>query len=597
VEVLVKYLYGDSTPSPLESNFLAFLGDAMELCIHLIDAEDRIEALRRERRALDEYVESERVRISGLRALVTEAADAANTDGEESLSHRAVSRVRTASEQAISTTLRELESKLDADRAALAARDRHERDSCLGALGRWIAHHKTHEGTWSLSAHLQESGTYKAETAGTAPFGLGWECTIEPTAGNAMAAGVRVADFGTHIEMSIPEVSGWLKKGTKFRPQRIDHYSIDAFSTDGNTSTMALRATPRTPIGVDVEIRGDAVTVTLAGAKEKLTVDVDADDVPRFLTLRDRILDALTSADGVRRQVLTATFDKAPLADHQDFVAVAKRIIEAAAPIVREIQIHSPTPKELVLRRPLGSDGARRSWEEIFVPTKSLLDKVGRLSRTLRPVFAPLGLEVQRAQTPLPFAAIEVPDVVEVRMVAEEPAPDAAPVRVPAFEPPSQEPAAGEVVRERPSEPPAATSMASIVIDASYADAAPPSNGGPQPAISIDASSKEALAATVKRIVKSAREGRTHEAYAAYAALFEDSGFAQQRPQDQRQVLKLMVLSKSPPPPSDQVRQAYDNARARLLSLGAGSEDPIDRELLAKCADMLAGQSQGASGP
>jgi hypothetical protein len=105
--------------------------------------------------------------------------------------------------------------------------------------------------------------------------------------------------------------------------------------------------------------------------------------------------------------------------------------------------------------------------------------------------------------------------------------------------------------------------------------------------IVIDAHTKEALAATVKRIVGVAREGRMPEAYAAYAALFEDNGFAQQRPQDQRQVLKLVLMSKTPPPRSEAVTHAYRNALARLQSLSADSRDPIDDEMIGVCLALL----------
>jgi hypothetical protein len=105
--------------------------------------------------------------------------------------------------------------------------------------------------------------------------------------------------------------------------------------------------------------------------------------------------------------------------------------------------------------------------------------------------------------------------------------------------------------------------------------------------IEIDATNKEALATTVKRIVRSAKEGHTEEAYAAYAELFGDSRFAQQRLQDQRQVLKLMVLAKTEPHPSEQVTSAYESALARLRALAAEADDPLDREMIAVCEKRL----------
>src|SRR6476619_2254422 len=108
----------------------------MEFCVHAILAQARINALRNERTALDEHAEGEKARIEGLRALVIDAAEGANTDGEKSFSLEAVTRVKAASEQAIAATLAALQTKLDADRAALAAKDREERDGCLAAYGK-----------------------------------------------------------------------------------------------------------------------------------------------------------------------------------------------------------------------------------------------------------------------------------------------------------------------------------------------------------------------------------------------------------------------------------------------------------------------------
>jgi hypothetical protein len=113
--------------------------------------------------------------------------------------------------------------------------------------------------------------------------------------------------------------------------------------------------------------------------------------------------------------------------------------------------------------------------------------------------------------------------------------------------------------------------------------------------IEIDATNKEALAATVKRIVRSARDGRTSEAYKAYAALFDDDSFAKQRSQDQRSVLKLMVLAKSAPPPNGEVTSAYQSALARLTALAAEADDPLDREMIAVCEQRLNGRAERSS--
>jgi len=586
----VRYLYGDSTSSPLQSNYLAFFRDAMEFWVHLLLAQQRINKLRDERSATDQYAAAERTRIGGLKALVTEAAEDANHDGAESMSLRAVKSVITASDQAIAVILDELQRKLEADRAALAAKDRHERDECLDAFAKYVALHEAHEGTWRLSAHLDDTGSYHGETSGSAPYGAEWKCAVELQADHPMARGSKVGDLVTQIELPLPEGSGWLKKG-KFKPQRIDQYSIDSIETDGTQFSIALRVTPGAPTGLDVTIRGDKIEVTLAGTKEATSVEVNLDNRERLLTLRDRILDALTAHAGVRRRVVTATLDDKPLADGDDLGDVVKRMIDAATPIVKQIRKHSLSPHELVIRRLLGND--RR--EEIFVSTASLLEKLGRLPRNLRSLFEPLGLEWQRAHTPLPGEIFVEPP----RPTLPEPEPATVEVANAEPEPPKAETSESAPSASVPEPVDDGAGSAAGSIEAALLRTSSPSievapvaaGAAPPPpvasTISIDAHSKEALAATVKRIVGVAREGRTPEAYAAYAALFEDNGFAQQRPQDQRQVLKLVLMSKTPPPRSDSVTHAYRSALARLQSLSADSRDPIDDEMIGVCLALL----------
>src|SRR5688572_8075235 len=60
----------------------------------------------------------------------------------------------------------------------------------------------------------------------------------------------------------------------------------------------------------------------------------------------------------------------------------------------------------------------------------------------------------------------------------------------------------------------------------------------------------ETLKATVKEAVALAREQRWDEFYSAYARLFQDPDFANNKLEDQRQALKLMIMTKKVPAPT-----------------------------------------------
>ena len=593
------YLYGDSTPSPLRSNYLFYVRDAMELCVHLLLAQERITVLRNELRTTEQQAEAERSRLAGLEMLVMDAAEAANTAGPESLSMLGVTRVRQAAKQAIGATIADLDAKLAADRATLAAKDRAERDACLDAFGQWVALHPVHDGEWRLAAELAGGGEdrYNCETAGKAPYGIAWECAVELAGDHPMAKGIRVGDLVTQIELALPDGSGWKKRGPKLKPQRIDPFSIDAFVTDGTSYRCALRVTPRAPQGLDITIKGNEVKLALVGARDEMELELDVDSRQRLLLMRDRLLDALTNHAGVRRRVLGATLDDASLVDREDLGTVVTRIIEAAAPIVQQIRTHSLDPRELVIRRLLDDN----SRVEIFVSTTELLEKLGRLPRHLRAMFAILGLEWQRARTPIPepepLASLgfgsAVPEAIEPAVVQLEAAePEDAPAHDGPPESARGEMLASEPVDKRPESSP------SIIIDSSISEptplpTAPPATAAAPPAattngLEVDASDRQALAATVKRIVASARDGAMNTAYEAYAKLFANREFAQLRPHDQRQVLKLMVMAKTAPPRSEPVLHAYKSALERLHVLAGSADDPLDREMIEACERMLA---------
>lgn len=100
--------------------------------------------------------------------------------------------------------------------------------------------------------------------------------------------------------------------------------------------------------------------------------------------------------------------------------------------------------------------------------------------------------------------------------------------------------------------------------------------------------SREALIATVKNIVALARAGNLDEAYEEYAKFFESPEFAVNKPEDQRQVLRLMVLAKGmPSPPTSAMLRAHRSAVAPLTELVSVHGDPGDHELLGLCHLML----------
>ncbi len=106
----------------------------------------------------------------------------------------------------------------------------------------------------------------------------------------------------------------------------------------------------------------------------------------------------------------------------------------------------------------------------------------------------------------------------------------------------------------------------------------------------------EVLVAAVKRIAALGRTGNLDQAYLGYRDMFVDPTFTGHRPEDQRQVLRLMILAKNAPrKPTPEMIEAHRAAVAALTELvSAPAPEPADLEMLGICHVVL-GNEDSAS--
>jgi tetratricopeptide (TPR) repeat protein len=106
--------------------------------------------------------------------------------------------------------------------------------------------------------------------------------------------------------------------------------------------------------------------------------------------------------------------------------------------------------------------------------------------------------------------------------------------------------------------------------------------------------SKEALVSAVKAIVAQQRAGDVEGSYEGYAKLYSSPEFAANKPEDQRQALKLLILAKRYGQPSEKLIEAHRAAIPALTELVSTLNEPEDYELLGICHQMI-GNEEAAS--
>lgn len=107
--------------------------------------------------------------------------------------------------------------------------------------------------------------------------------------------------------------------------------------------------------------------------------------------------------------------------------------------------------------------------------------------------------------------------------------------------------------------------------------------------------SKEALVGAVKEIVTLARSGDAEASFDGYAALFSRPDFTENRPEDQRQALKLLVLAKRTGAKSDKLVAAHRAAIGPLTDLVSKHNEPEDYEMLGICHLAIGNEEAAAN--
>jgi hypothetical protein len=105
--------------------------------------------------------------------------------------------------------------------------------------------------------------------------------------------------------------------------------------------------------------------------------------------------------------------------------------------------------------------------------------------------------------------------------------------------------------------------------------------------------SKEFLVASVKQIMATTRAGDAEASFDGYRELYADPRFLQNRPEDQRQALRLFVLAKRHGKQSEKAVGAYRAAIPALTELVSTHGEPEDYEMLGLC-HLTIGNDQAA---
>jgi hypothetical protein len=393
----LHFFYGDSSASPLVTDFVDLLRRSLDCCVSVLQAEQRIARGAAARREAELRAEQEIARLRQLDVAVSRAATAAVAGASPDAT---VTRCCDALLRAAGDVVTEAESDV---RGAVAAEIRRveesaakERARCFKAWEQLLLVHDLPGSDNDLRIEAAVEGGCSARLHATTPYGAATVLELEVPAASRFARPLRVRDVVEALDL--PPA----KEGRTRRHELGDlRVTACSFGPRGRRAVVSGAAEE----GFDLVRAPEGRVQAFRSAPDEATAEIqlieaDALAVGAFL---DGLAAAARELQG-RKTLVEMRLDGAPLEAAQPS-ALVKRLIDFMAPTVREIGARSRSRGELVLRCQM-SDGRR---EERFVALAELREKLGPLPVAARALFAPLQLgEVRAPKPPASDSAEEV---------------------------------------------------------------------------------------------------------------------------------------------------------------------------------------------
>jgi hypothetical protein len=398
------YLYGDSTPSPLETDFIVFLRDVFEFGAQVLQCDARITDAMDRVAALSHQTDGEIEAAEAFAVDLSRALDSADVGERDSIAARCAVRIRQGIQEMVQSESESARSAVSAGKSRASHTAAAERDACFKALERLLLRHTLPESLVSTRLSIEGGSRYQAQQTGLVPYGLEWTTSLAIPEGHPLATVLRVERVVPRLEVEAPEEAGWIHKEVKIRPQRFDRLYVAELALDSERETIKLRTEPDgTGAGFDITRvleggRIQLVRILEAGSSPDSAYDVTGEDGTKLRSLQSTLAAMVKELTSHKNTLVKAALDGTPMQDVDSPRTLLDRLIANIAPTVHEIAKRSLAPGELTLKRLL-SDGLR---QEIFVSISELEEKLHSLPPAARRAFEALGLSNHRPSARAP---------------------------------------------------------------------------------------------------------------------------------------------------------------------------------------------------
>jgi hypothetical protein len=390
----MTYLYGDSSDSGLELNYIELLRDFLDFAVQIMLSEQRIDESIQQAEDQKSKANSELENLRALGDAVGRALEQSKSGGQNSITNKSVAALRQVTQDTLRKAAESLKAQVAAGNQEIQVRKQRERSGNAKITERLLLHHDLPDSINTVAISINAEGNaYDARVDGSCKQGLRWVFAAEIPAKNQFHEVLKVSTLAPELSIELPEMSGFVRKSVKLKTYRVSTFFITGLANEGQDLVLTLRSVLGSPdpTGLDIRITRAARRVTvkrLDKGEEAAPFQVSDEDAAALMKICDELEEDRLGLVEYRAKLLKLVFDGKELSECPDPKILLRRLIDRIGPVIRDIAKHSLAESELVLKRVLAND--RR--EEIFASRADLLSKLNGVAIGMRGIFAPLGL-------------------------------------------------------------------------------------------------------------------------------------------------------------------------------------------------------------
>ncbi|HEY8922986.1 MAG TPA: hypothetical protein VIU64_01325, partial [Polyangia bacterium] len=175
----MTYLFGDSTPSTLEIDYIQFLRDAFDCCIDVLRADERIAEGKVQLESLEKAAAADLEQVQKVAALVPRAFNGAPLGALESPAARCAAAILRSAAALTAATVADVKGSVELAASKGAADAAEERRACAAALERLLIKHDLPGMKSELQVVFVGAGHYVGRAHVSTGFGVSGTLELE----------------------------------------------------------------------------------------------------------------------------------------------------------------------------------------------------------------------------------------------------------------------------------------------------------------------------------------------------------------------------------------------------------------------------------